>query len=60
MSSENRSIKPQALDNEVPPLKVIFPFNSGTSFNKLSVQHTQKSFSIVPTPYKLDKFPKTV
>jgi len=29
ISSENLSINPQALDNEVPPLNVMLPFNSG-------------------------------
>ena len=45
MSSENRSITPNTLDNDVPPLNTKNGANSGCANNKPSNHDTQKSFS---------------
>src|SRR5207245_5300610 len=46
-SSENRSMTPNTLDNDVPPLKSNPAGGSGKVKSRLSVQQTQKSFSII-------------
>ena len=40
-----RSIRPQHLESDVPPLNVKLRPHSGMANSSLSVQHTQKSFS---------------
>ena len=46
-SSENRSMTPNTLDSDVPPLKSNPAGGSGRVKIRLSVQQTQKSFSMI-------------
>ena len=46
-SSENRSMTPNTLESDVPPLKSNPAGGSGRVKTRLSVQQTQKSFSII-------------